>query len=134
MSELPADLRRPHAFPNQGTSITDASPTEIAWAAGLFEGEGSVLANPNRKHGMPKLALNMTDLDVIGRYAVIVGGHVTGPYKSASRHVLCANPKPLYSWSEGRREVVPLILSAFWPYLGERRRTRAQEVGFSYPL
>jgi hypothetical protein len=51
-----------------------ASAEEIAWAAGLFEGEGSIT-----RFGRPgkfdlRVSLNMTDEDVVRRFDAIVDG------------------------------------------------------------
>ena len=54
-----------------------ASAEEIAWAAGLFEGEGSIYPSGS---GV-RLALKMTDEEPIRRFAKIVKrGSVYGPY------------------------------------------------------
>src|ERR1700734_1842410 len=119
IDELPG--RQRHAFAATGRSITDASPTDIAWAAGLFEGEGCLI-RCSTTYGM-RLLMNMTDLDVISKYADICGGHVTGPYEPTNRY----GKKLMYRWTEARAAAVPLILSAFWPYLGSRRRAIAVE-------
>ena len=49
----------------------------IAWAAGLFEGEGTITRCDGRLH----LRMQLTDLEVLERFAEIVGtGKIYGPY------------------------------------------------------
>lgn len=70
----------------------------------------------------------MTDYDVLCRYAEIMNGHVTGPYIQTSPRG--SRAKDSWYWAEARQAVVKSILDSFWPYLGERRRNRALELGF----
>lgn len=59
-----------------------ASSEEIAWLAGILDGEGSFLLNRSIVGGKvylyPKITVNMTDLDVIERVADLFG---VSPYK-----------------------------------------------------
>lgn len=106
--------------------MTDA---DIAWAAGLFEGEGHisiirVKARPDSLH-LIRLGITMTDRDVLGRFcATVECGRVTGPH-TFNRP---AHHKPIYRWAIGNRKDVERILLAFLPWLGERRSAKAQEM------
>ena len=40
---------------------------ELVWLAGLLEGEGAFLHGPPSAPNQPRIALNMTDLDVVER-------------------------------------------------------------------
>ena len=92
------------------------SELEWAWAAGIFEGEGCFAAYGTRRQRLT-MRVAMTDLDVLTRYALIVGGHVTGPYKYdeiRKPHYVCAI----------NGDVALEALSHFWSWLGERRLER----------
>lgn len=92
-----------------------------AWAAGLFEGEGSVINAAGR------LSVKMTDEDVVRRLHSIVGGRVYGPY-SYDTQVDGSVRKPAWMWvSDGADPGA--ILRRWWPWLGARRRERAIETG-----
>lgn len=93
-----------------------------AWAAGLFEGEGYVSVQRTAR-GRPKVrvAINMTDRDVLERFARIMGGHVLGPYDRGGR-------KPMFTWQRGGFDVLRDAFARFEPYLGERRTARFREV------
>lgn len=89
---------------------------EVDWAAGLFEGEGSVTVCGGRR----RLQMKMTMEESVRRFHVAVGvGTVYGPYahKSPDRH-----PRsPFFMWvAEGADadEAVELL----FPLLSEWRR------------
>jgi hypothetical protein len=103
---------------------------ELAWAAGLFEGEGSIcLVHSNRKNRTyvyPALTMNQTDRDVIMRFSEIVGGYVLGPYQFASNSA--RTRKPVWSWRVQKKHEAIRVICWLYPYLGKRRRKRADEV------
>jgi hypothetical protein len=85
----------------------------IAWIAGLFEGEGCI-----DMHGSnSRLILNMTDEDVIRKLRRIAGvGAVYGPRKIAKPH-----HKPIFCWKVTNRLDVYALLAAIYPFMGVRR-------------
>src|ERR1700744_662652 len=105
---------------------------DIAWAAGLFEGEGSVRYEGKRQHTL-YLSMGSADKDVIDRFVAIVGGHVKGPYRGQGRKTP-AHYKLMYQWQMAGLRQVTEILDAFWPYLGERRRAKAADSIADYYL
>lgn len=94
----------------------------IAWAAGLFEGEGCInAANAKRS---PSLAIAMTDEDVLRKFYAIIGlGSLNGPYR-ADR----PGWKPIWMWHCGGHKQVQAVLAAMYPFLCSRRQSRALEV------
>jgi hypothetical protein len=98
-----------------------ASDIHIAWATGVFEGEGCIAYN----RGTPELHVDMTDEDILRRVMAIFGGNVTGPYARGKN-------KPIYSWRLSGIKPVQEILDLMWPLLGERRRARAEEMLAQY--
>ena len=113
-------------------------PAERAWAAGLFEGEGSVSpVNHNhngRSYRYIRLTMQMTDEDVLRRFAAVMGGRVTGPHSRGPLGPSSAVPdvgarpyKDYWSWAL-RGDIRPAV-AAMWPWLGERRRARMTELG-----
>jgi len=97
--------------------------TDIVWAAGLFEGEGSIThaANyPNKKN----LSIGMTDKDVMERFVDVVGhGKLYGPYC----YKKSKNIKPYWQWKIWKNSEVLRILKMFLPHFGKRRTERAIE-------
>lgn len=95
------------------------SPTEIAWAAGLFEGEGCINEQPEG-YG---LQLLMTDEDVVRRFSVICETGTIYPRKPKPE-----NHRVVHVWRTRQATEVDRLLRLFLPYLGERRREKADHV------
>lgn len=93
---------------------------ELAWAGGLFAGEGCFTRINVYPSGI-RAQLDMTEEDVIQRFQAAVGiGKVYGPYSRK-------NPKGKASWVwyAGGFEKLQATLAMLWPWLNERRRNRA---------
>ncbi len=95
--------------------------TDIAWAAGLFEGEGRLMVRGKQRQ--PILALAMTDEDVVRRFAAIVECGTVNSYRAYQ-----PNRKRQWQWSVGGKDDVLTVLGLFWEFLGERRQERACEL------
>lgn len=94
----------------------------VAWAAGIFEGEGSIVEQGR----VVRLQVKMTDYDVIARLWTIFGGRVYGPYKYDQGDG--SERKPAWVWiSDGSDPAA--IAREMLPWLGERRRERAVAMG-----
>jgi hypothetical protein len=99
---------------------------DVAWAAGLFEGEGCISLS-NKGGPAARLSVSMTDEDVIRRFHKVVRvGYV---YKTALR-----NPryKQQWCWSAHSHEACQFVIAMLWRWLGSRRRGRAHEVLKTY--
>jgi hypothetical protein len=99
--------------------------TEVAWLAGLFEGEGSIAI---AKNGGTRLSIRMCDRDIIDRVnalfpATTIQVVVPKPAKGYSNQ-----PQTQYAWRISNPETVREILTLILPWLGERRSQRAREV------
>lgn len=105
-----------------------ASAEEIAWAAGLFDGEGSITHTDRDL----QLLLKNTDLELVERFDLIVGrGHAYGPYLYESRDGY--NRKPAWCWvaqGDAAHDVVDLL--ARW--LSRRRLEQARQHGVITPF
>ena len=95
---------------------------ELAWAAGLFEGEGTILwkhsgGRTKTWAGSLGLQMWMTDEDVMARFTRIMGGHLQGPYGPYGN-----GKKPLWRWdvSGSTAERAADLLE---PWLCTRRRS-----------
>jgi LAGLIDADG-like domain len=104
--------------PDGPTTPTD---TQIAWAAGLYEGEG--YCHLSKKWQQPMVGLTTSDYDVLQTFANIV--QVGGIHKPKIRP---QNNKQLYTWQTGSQEGVIHVLTLLMPYLHSRRKERAEEV------
>jgi len=92
---------------------------DIAWAAGLFEGEGSI-THGGEPHRKLKLTLKMTDEDVVRSFAGVLGvGRVYGPYQYKG------NRKLVWEWTAVTAQA-QAALERLLPYLHSRRRAKAE--------
>lgn len=106
-----------------GGFTVPGSDLEIAWAAGLFEGEGTISSKPQGQRGSgAQLRLGMNDRDVVERFRSIVGCGGLYAHKPGT-----GSTKPNWTWYVYEAEKVSEILTAFLPYLGQRRSAKAIE-------
>jgi hypothetical protein len=102
--------------------------TNVAWAAGLFEGEGSIMHGSYlRPTGSVatrrRLSMESSDEDVMRRFTAIVGaGSIHEVPGRKSHHKL------MFKWETARWADIERILQSFMPYLGERRAEKAREL------
>lgn len=95
---------------------------DFAWACGLFEGEGTITCrlDKNSRRNIRRLSMNQTDLDVLQRFASIVGG------KIAVEPTRIAGRRPIWRWQLTHWDEVEPMLRRMLPYLGIRRRAAAE--------
>lgn len=99
--------------------MSTASETDIAWAAGLFEGEGhlTIRHRGNNWRSTFEMGVTSTDHDVVERFAAIVQcGNVR-------RRETRNGWKTQYVWTCGGTKARTLA-DRFRPYLGARRTAR----------
>lgn len=90
------------------------SRENLAWLAGIIEGEGYISAS------MIRINVKMTDEDVILRAAHIAGcGRVTGPQ-------FVVGCKPIYRWQVSRQAHAYALLAAMFGHFCVRRRASAE--------
>lgn len=95
---------------------------EVAWAGGLFEGEGCFTCD---KHNRSLSArISMTDEDPVRRVYHALGG--MGYIISAQR--VKNTRKLVWTWGCAGYEKFQAVVAMLWPWLGERRRKRAAEL------
>ncbi len=101
--------------------------TELAWAAGFFDGEGSVSTRSRSRAGRrPEMRITISQVhpEVLERFRDAVGlGSVTGPHDYPSR-----TPNRQVQWryctygTPQTRSVIELL----WPYLSSVKRVQAE--------
>lgn len=105
---------------------------EIAWAAGLFEGEGSATCykgNKGQKRLYLRLFLDMTDRDVVEKFWRIVDlGSFVGPMGPYGKE-LKENRKPKWRWYATGNVARSLVENTgFFSHLCSRRQLRIKEI------
>lgn len=97
------------------------TPENLAWCAGLYEGEGCVVYPDSHKASFD-LRISSTDLDVLESMVDRCGlGSISGPHPPNG-----FGKKPFYTWSARGRAAIALAL-LMRPWLGSRRVARLEE-------
>ncbi len=104
-------------------TLSTAPIADIAWAAGLFEGEGCI-GYWSRKCSA---TLVTTDRDVLDRFVAVVGLGAIEKNPRLSRVGSFAK-KPQWVWRASGFEDTQAIVAAFWRWLGRRRRDKCEDV------
>jgi intein/homing endonuclease len=107
-------------------------PTEVAWLAGLFEGEGSFYLNRIKKKGKiyiyPAAAIKMTDEDIIRRAKELFKLGTIREYNSKN-----TTYKKAWVYTINGYESVNALYKLLSPYLGARRLRTGREILGSTP-
>lgn len=102
---------------------------EIAWVAGLLEGEGSFLRASPSQPGHPRVTVQMTDEDVIRRIREVVGHGCVVPTSDTR------NPdwQPAFRWTVKGTPAVELM-EKVRPWMYSRRREQLDAALASYSV
>ena len=99
------------------------SPEDLAWAAGFYEGEGSVVRVPPEN---VCASIGQKDRWVLDRFSALFGGRIHQRRRSNRPSVLIPNPPAIsewYVWSvTGPR--AKFLLGSIYPYLSPRRKAQ----------
>jgi hypothetical protein len=110
-------------------SIESLDTHELAWAAGLFDGEGSTYVGNQIRPDRPRngkvlrMALTMTDFESVRRFHAALGGlgQVVGPYPLGKTQLL-----PQIRWQVGSFEYAQMVIAILWRWLGPAKREQAR--------
>ena len=100
---------------------------EIAWLAGLLEGEGSFVAPPPSDPKRVRILIEMADRDVIEKVSVLVGLAYTRPDRRKE------NWRQSYKLTIRRARAIALM-RAIYPFMGLRRRGQIERALASIDL
>jgi hypothetical protein len=103
---------------------------DLAWAAGLFDGDGSTYFAKHRTHaGYVRAEMAVTQSSrtgepgVLSRLREILGvGHIGGPYGGNDKW------EPVYRWKVYRRIEIEATATSLWPWLGSAKQEQAASV------
>ena len=121
--------------PQVDADISGVSTTELAWAAGVYDGEGSASTYvPNgRRSRVRQMAVYQSGDEMppplLFRFRAAVGdvGLIHGPARGS-----------LYQWHSKRHVVVEAVGELIWPWIGEVKRDQlraaADDVGRDAPV
>jgi len=94
----------------------DISDTDLAWLAGLLEGEGCFCYQCS-----PGIKLGMTDKDVVSKVANLLGRWVRGPYRYRT------NKKAVFYTEIWSHEAI-WWMKKLLPYMSVRRSAKIKEI------
>lgn len=98
---------------------------DLAWVAGLIEGEGSVYTKYVKGRPYPGIRVGMTDEDVVRRlHSLVPGSTITGPHEPTTAW----GRKPWWLWYAQRQAVAAGLLMSIYPLMGQRRQQSIQSV------
>lgn len=103
------------------TKVLPMDSLDIAWLAGIVEGEGC-FNGPENSSGSFKLRVQMSDKDIIDRLQQITGVGTIKPKKS--KEGLRQN----WTWGVYTTADTVRLACAMAPLLGERRRAKIMEL------
>jgi hypothetical protein len=106
---------------------------ELAWAAGFFDGEGSVSKYTTRRGDKEYTYLQMNcpqvEREVLDRFLAAVGvGVVYGPYGFQKYAPPGSVWKPHWMWNARGFEQVQQVIATLWPWLGTVKREQARRL------
>lgn len=101
------------------------STNELAWAAGIIDGEGTVDYYVGKKGVSPRVEVSMTHEPTVRRLHTILGGNFRGPY-SRGRN------KSIWVWSTSAFKMVIQIIRLLRPYLFTKRSDAARTLAFCH--
>jgi hypothetical protein len=99
------------------------SDVDVAWAAGVICGDGSISVCVQPKSTWMKVAVAQSGPEppeILLRMRDIFGGRITGPngHKGPNR-------QPRWQWELTRFAMIEVALDCMWPYLTEVKRDQA---------
>jgi hypothetical protein len=95
------------------------SDVDVAWLAGLMEGDGCFFLN---KHYGPRVQLTMTDFDVVRK-----ARDKTGACGSVREYQPVGGRKPALKWEVSGKLAIDLMKKLL-PHMGERRSLKIREL------
>src|SRR5713101_5647962 len=98
---------------------------EIAWIAGLLEGEGCFSIN-NKYDIQPQIHIRMTDLDVIERARSILGGNCV--IREEKRNNKNSKLKNIFNYSISSSKLALEWMHILYPWMGRRRQSKIRQI------
>ncbi|SCL32937.1 hypothetical protein GA0070616_4594 [Micromonospora nigra] len=97
--------------------ISQATREDVIWLAGVAEGEACIDLHRGR---YPRIRIGMTDRDVVGRVATLMGVSVRVSFRPA--------PHAAMFHAEAQGPKAEAVLRALLPHMGARRSARIAQV------
>lgn len=109
-------------------ALRSLSDVDVAWLAGLFEGEATFgYAGTRRGVKAVRITLAMSDRDVVQRAYELVGSGSFNPDRVKFSKKF-PNAKPMYEFSMGSQKDCQDLMLLLLPHMGTRRSLRLMEL------
>jgi len=123
-------LTATQSIPRLAAGAVDRRDEWRAWAAGLYDGEGSTYLLEHRSHAGYSIAEaritqgSKSDVpEVLTRFrAIVATGSIYGPYFQEGARL------PIYRWHCSIFADIDRMLSVIWPWLGDVKRSQGSVV------
>ncbi len=102
---------------------------DLAWLAGLVEGEGSFYLHNRKDYPSVLFQISMSDEDVIRRAQKVLGGIGSISIKKPGPRSV----KPQWQWRVMAQAEVAWVMDLLYPFMGLRRAAKIDELRASLP-
>jgi hypothetical protein len=101
-----------------------STESELAWAAGFFDGEGHSRSRDSKK-SVYVIQVSQKQTDCLRRLQNAVGGlgTIRGPYRTKY---------PIYFWDVCKTSEADTVMNMLWPYLSKYKKEQALKAGFIF--
>lgn len=107
--------------PRTMVTMSNLTPEQIGWIAGIFEGEGCI--HYTKARNAPTMTMQMTDRDVLQRFHALVGGTLYGkPCREGTEETKAVWRWNAYGWPSTKR-----FFGKVGHLLGKRRSAKFRE-------
>lgn len=119
-----------HHTDKQGLEpIRFATDLEVAWAAGIYEGEGSCVVNGHGKKSF-SVSVSQKDPELLYRLRDLFGGMVKEYPNDRGTNVSKGRPITIYAWRI-HGDKARVFLAAIYPYMTARRKAQIDRTAAS---
>ena len=98
---------------------------EVAWAAGLFDGEGNTRHQVTGRNSALRLSVGQKDREVLDRFQAAVGG-LGNTYEKIK------NGEPYFDYAVQNFEHVQAVVAMLWPWLSTIKRDQIRAAFDAY--
>lgn len=100
---------------------------DLAWLAGLLEGEGSFFVNErknDKRTPAARISMQSTDKDVLDRVHFLLGGSLSNAIVRKNR----PNAKPAWQWCLSNTSYCVELCKRLYPLMSERRQGQINSI------
>ena len=106
---------------------------ELAWAAGFFDGEGSLSCSGGKRAGHLRVDVSQIEPTTLRRFQAAIGGlgNVYGPWQRSRPERPC---QPIYKFQIGSSSGTFSMIALLWQFLSEPKRVQIKKAVEAFKL